>query len=281
MLPYIYEPQKDNSLQFFFMNLNFTGIDGMKIAWQEAGNGKPLVILHGWGSSSRVMMPVATRLGGIRKCYVPDLPGFGDSPEPQEAWGVSDYAVLTEKFINLEIPEGSVDLLVHSFGARVAIKLLCEHPVANRIDKVIFTGAAGLKPKRTVSFYLRKYTAKLLKFPFLLLPGSLREKGLNRLRKTSIWKKLGSADYQQLSGVMRETFVRAVSEHLDGLLPSIQHEILLIWGENDESTPLDQAERMDRNLPKSTLIVMEQCGHYAFLDKPKQFAAIAQAYLEP
>jgi len=281
LLPYIYEPKKANPLQFFLMSLHFSDIDGIKIAWQKTGSGKPLVILHGWGSSSKVMMPVAKQLEQIRTSYLPDFPGFGDSPEPPAAWSVGNYAVLTENFINLEIPDGKIDLLVHSYGARVALKLLSEHTIASRIDKVIFTGAAGLKPKRPASYYLKKYTAKFLKLPFYMLPGPLREKGLNRLRMTSLWKKLGSSDYRQLSGVMRETFVKSVTEHLDGLLPSIQHEILLIWGQNDQSTPIEQAERMDRNLPNSALVVMDNSSHYAFLEKPKQFASIASAYLEP
>lgn len=263
------------------MSVLFSEIGGLKIAWQKTGSGKPLVILHGWGSSSKVMMPIAKQLEDIRTSYLPDFPGFGESPEPSSAWGVGNYADLTAEFINREIPDGPFDLLVHSFGARVALKLLSGHPVASRIDKVIFTGAAGLKPVRSVSFYLKIYTAKLLKLPFLLLPGPLREKGLTRLRNTTLWKKLGSSDYRQLSGVMRGTFVKSVTEHLDGLLPAIQHEILLIWGENDLSTPLDQAKRMEKNLPNSTLIIMENCGHYAFLDKPKHFTAIARAYLNP
>lgn len=263
------------------MDVQFSEIDGLSIAWQKTGSGKPLVLLHGWGSSSRVMMPAARQLEEIRTCYLIDFPGFGESPEPPSPFSVHDYAVITETFIDLHIPEGPVDLLVHSYGARVAIRLLVHHPIAERIDKVIFTGAAGLKPGRPPSFYVKKTTAQLLKLPFLILPGSLKTKGLNRLRETSLWKKLGSSDYRQLSGIMRETFVKSVTEHLDGLIPSIEHEILLIWGADDVSTPLEQGQRMEKLLPDSALVVLENCGHYAFLDKPKQFSAIARAYLEP
>ncbi|MDX1591240.1 MAG: alpha/beta hydrolase, partial [Balneolaceae bacterium] len=153
--------------------------------------------------------------------------------------------------------------------------------IAGRIDKVIFTGAAGLKPKRKPAFYIKKYTAKLLKAPFMLLPGQQREKGLSKLRGTKLWKKLGSSDYRKLSGIMRETFVLSVTEYLDELLPQVDHEILLIWGEDDTATPMDQAKRFEAGLKHGALVPMKSAGHYAFLDQPNQFKAIALAYLEP
>lgn len=263
------------------MNPTITEIKNTSIAWFKTGKGKPLIILHGWGSNAAVMMPIAERVKDIRTSYLIDFPGFGHSAEPETAWGIDDFAELTEEFLNIKLPDQSFDLLVHSFGARVALKLLTRKEISSRIDKVIFTGAAGLKPKRKGSYYFRKYTAKILKLPFYLLPGSLRENGLNRLKNTGLWRKLGSSDYQKLSGVMRETFVKTVNEHMDHLLPQIQHEVLLIWGKNDAATPLDQAKRMEKGLKKNALILIEDAGHYAFLDKPAQFGAILQAYLEP
>lgn len=263
------------------MTPNFFETENSKLAWYSIGTGKPLLHLHGWGSDSKVMMPMAKQLRDMRTNYLVDFPGFGNSPEPTSAWGVDDFADLIETFIEKIIPEDTFDLIVHSFGARVALKLLTRPAVSKRIDKVVFTGAAGLKPKRSTSFYLKKYTAKTMKLPFTLLPKNLREKGLNRLRETSFWKSLGSSDYQKLSGVMRETFVACVNDHLDHLVPQINHEILLIWGENDTATPLEQGKRFKKMLKESALIEINGAGHYAFLDKPKQFASILRAYFEP
>ena len=138
-----------------------------------------------------------------------------------------------------------------------------------------------MKPKRSITYYFRKYTAKTLKAPFLILPASLRDKALSWLRGTNLWKSLGSADYVNLSGVMRETFVKTVTNHLECELPTIEHETLLLWGRNDEATPVYQAERIEAGIKNSALVVIEDAGHYAFLDKPKQFIAIAKAFFEP
>lgn len=80
---------------------------------------------------------------------------------------------------------------------------------------------------------------------------------------------------------MRETFVACVNEHLDQLVPQVKHEILLIWGENDTATPLYQGKQFEALLKRSALVEIDGTGHYAFLDKPKQFASILRAYFEP
>jgi len=262
------------------MEKNENIVAGVPLTWYKTGTGKPLVILHGWGSRASVMQVISDGVNNLRTSYLLDFPGFGESPEPPEAWSVADYARVTEAWLNDVLPEKSFDLLVHSFGARVAIKILATQSIASRVDKVIFTGAAGVKPKRNTSYYVKKYVAKSLKAPFKLLPKSLEEKGLNHLRKTGLWKKLGSSDYQQLSGVMRETFVKTVTEFLESDLSSIDHEILLLWGKDDTATPLYQGERMDSLLKSSALIPIEQAGHYAFLDQKIQFIAILKSYLE-
>lgn len=251
-----------------------------RIAYRKTGTGKPLLILHGWGSNSAVMLPVAQKLRDIRTSYLIDFPGFGDSPEPDKPWSVDNYTQLTDEFISKMIPDNKTDILVHSYGARVLLKLLSDKNSASKIGKVIITGGAGLKPKRKPKYYFKKYTAKLLKLPFFVLPKSVREKGLQRLRQTSLWQKLGSSDYQKLSGIMRETFVKSVTDFLDPLLPKIDHEVLLIWGENDTSTPIEQGKRMEKGLKNGVLIEIKNAGHYAFLDKPNQFEAIVKAYLE-
>jgi pimeloyl-ACP methyl ester carboxylesterase len=242
-------------------------------------NNTPLLILHGWGSDKQVMMPLAKELADIRDCYVLDLPGFGNSSVPQEVWYVDDYADLIQQFIqDLEI--GTADLLVHSFGGRIALKLCARTEAKQFIGKVLITGGAGMKPKRDLSYYAKKYTAKLLKAPFYILPSNMRSKALNKLRQTSLWKALGSSDYNKLSGVMRKIFVQTVTEYLEPCLPDIPHEVLLLWGENDEAAPLYQAERMEKGIENAALVIIDHAGHYAFLDRPSHFASIAKTFFK-
>lgn len=262
----------------FSNSLSFSYAENHQMSYTKVGEGKPLMVLHGWGSSSQAMIGIAKAMAPFRSCYLLDLPGFGTSAEPPFAWSVSDYLDLVMAFKQQIIGNEKTDILAHSFGGRITLKWLADATKASALDKVLITGGAGLKPKRAFSFYVKKYTAKILKTPLTWLPEPVQSNALRALRDTPLWKSLGSSDYRQLSGVMRETFVKTVSEYLDPLLPKIEHEVLLLWGKNDQATPLDQAHRLENGIKNATLVTIEAAAHYAFIDQSAQFNAIAKAY---
>ncbi|MGM0506616.1 MAG: alpha/beta fold hydrolase [Bacteroidota bacterium] len=250
------------------------------VATRRIGHGRPLILIHGWGSDSSALQPLARTLSSIRTCHLLDLPGFGQSPEPDRPFSVDDYTDLVSDWID-SIGDPPIDLLVHSYGSRIALKLLSRPDGRDRFDKVLITGGAGLTPKRTLAYYRKRTLATLLKTPLKILPSKLRQKASSHLRQTRIWKSLGSSDYNKLSGVMRETFVRSVTEPLDDTLPKIEQEILLVWGAEDKVTPLEQGHRMEKGIRNAVLVPIDGAGHYAFLDRPNSFSAIAKAYYEP
>jgi pimeloyl-ACP methyl ester carboxylesterase len=251
---------------------------GLQVKSYCFGKGKPLIVLHGWGASSDVMKPITTSLKLKRTFHILDFPGFGHTPAPATAWSVDDYADMVHAYIQqLERP---VDILAHSFGGRVTLKLCARENSTSHIEKVLITGGAGMKPSRPLMFYVRKYTAKLLKYPFTLLPQPLSDRGLNWLRSTKLWKLLGSSDYKTLQGVMREVFVKTVSEYLEPTLPKIQQEVLLLWGRNDDATPLYQARRMEKGIKNAGLAIIDGAGHYAFLDRGHQFKLITETFFK-
>jgi pimeloyl-ACP methyl ester carboxylesterase len=254
--------------------------NGLPVTYYTFGKGIPLVVLHGWGASSQVMKPICASLKIKRTFYIIDFPGFGKTPPPATAWSIGDYTDLIAAFIRF-LNAGPADILAHSFGGRITLKLCARKAGKSLVGKVLITGGAGLKPRRPLKYYFRKYLAKTLKYPFTLLPEKQSHDGLQWLRSTRLWKSLGSSDYKTLDGVMREIFVKTVSEYLDKLLPEIPHEILLIWGEKDDATPLDQARRMEKGLRNGGLAVIDGAGHYAFLDKAHQFKLITEAYFKP
>lgn len=259
--------------------MNITRLSHGTVSWREHGQGEPLLILHGWGVDSSVMVPLMNRLGSLRRCIALDFPGFGESPPPPVAWGVDDYAAMVREFMSAVALE-RCDILAHSFGGRVTLSLLAADHAGTAFSKILITGGAGMKPRRTWKFYYRRSLASLLKAPTYLLPTSLRAGALDRIRRTKIWKSLGSSDYQKLQGTMRETFVKTVNHFQEPLLPSIKHPILLLWGADDPATPLYQAQRLEQGLTNAALVTIDRAGHYAFLDQPVQFGAIAEAFFK-
>ncbi len=78
----------------------YTNIKGQKIYYEVQGEGRPIVLLHGWGTSLRLYDDVVKYLKENFKVYTLDFPGFGQSEEPSDIWSVYDYADMTEAFLN-------------------------------------------------------------------------------------------------------------------------------------------------------------------------------------
>ncbi len=245
----------------------FITIDGLKLYYTTLGEGRPTLLLHGWGVDSRSMQSIMTYLKDRgSKVYALDFPGFGMSELPPEPWEVGDYTALVVQFLD-QMGLDQVDIVAHSFGGRVSIKLAAAHP--ERINRLVLTGSAGIRPDRTAGYYVKVYTYKLGKALAKLLPGSLGKRMIARR---------GSSDYQQ-AGEMRATFVKVVNEDLRHLLPDIQSPTLLIWGELDTETPLQDGQLMDQLIPNSRLEVLRGAGHYCYIDDFPGFSRAISVFL--
>lgn len=232
---------------------------GHKVYYEQAGDGEPLLLLHGWGVSGEIFRPLFMRLAGRLEVRAIDFPGFGQTEKPDGAWGTEEYAELVKKILDAWGLK-NIDIVGHSFGARVALRLAHRHP--EYVKTLVLTGAAGIRIQKPVPPG-RKLLVKAGKFF-----GNLGAPG--RMIKEAIYRKAGSADYLA-AGAMRPTLVKVVNEDLRGILPSITQPVHLIWGENDRDTTLEAAEIMRAGLKNSTLTVIPGAGHYAFLDRPEEF----------
>lgn len=240
------------------------------------GQGEPALLLHGWGCDSTLMRPVAEQLSDLRACYMPDFPGFGESPQPDEPWSVTEYtAWLLALMDTLGIRKA--DIVAHSFGGRVALLLAKEHP--ERVGKLVITGGAGLIPRRTARYYWRIWLYKLGKRVRACgwLNASLKKLGLDLDKKAAA---AGSEDYRALSDNMKKTFVRVVNQDLRGCLPQIRSSTLLIWGEKDDTTPLYFGQIMSREIPDAGLVVLEGAGHFAYMEQLGRFCRIVRTFWE-
>lgn len=249
-------------------------VDGATVAYTcVAGVGPTVVLMHGWGCSRSTLASVQRV---VESCGNPlinlDFPGFGESSEPPEAWGVEQYTAMLEKLLAAEGVGRDVVLLGHSFGGRVAILYASRNPVG----KLILVDAAGVKPRRSLAYYVKVYRFKLVKHLLRLALGRRRaEARLDKLRA-----KAGSSDYAGASPLMRRILSRVVNEDLRSVMPMIKAPALLIWGENDTATPLGDARVMERLILGAGLVSFPGCGHYSFLDNPVQFAAVVRSFLK-
>ena len=159
-------------------------------------------------------------------------------------------------------------LIGHSFGCRVAIT----YASSNKVNKMILTGAAGIKPKRGLDYKLRVSTFKTLK-KVVNLTGSTK-------LKESLSNKFGSSDYKNTTGVMRESFVKIVNDDVSDILSDVTCPTLLVWGELDEAVDLSMARIMEEKMKDAALVIFEKDDHFAYYHQWQRFNLVIDAMLE-
>ena len=246
-------------------------IDNLNINYIDKGEGKTIVLFHGWGANKEAFTPIINKLSAYMRVVALDFPGFGKSDEPKEVWDVNAYAEFMKKFIKKADLEGAI-WLGHSFGGRVIIKLFEKMDIKPK--KIVLVDSAGIKPKRGPDYYVKVYSYKLGK-KVLKLP---------LINKTGLYERLvknaGSSDYKVLSNNMRATMSKVVNEDLRNYLPSINVPTLLIWGDKDTATPLNDAKIMNKLLPDSGIVVLEGAGHFSYLDYPNKFFGALEYFVK-
>lgn len=249
-----------------------TRLEGLNLHYTDSEKGeKTVILMHGWGCDHTTVASIERVASscGYRVVNV-DFPGFGDSQEPTDVWGVEDYTRQIEA-LTKELGIKSPILLGHSFGGRVGIL----YASRNQVEKLILVDAAGIKPKRSLKYYWKVYSFKAVKrLMYLSLGKDAAEKRLDAKRA-----KAGSSDYANASPMMRRILSKVVNEDLTDRLHLIKAPTLLIWGENDTATPLSDAQKMEKLIPDAGLVSFPGCGHYSFLDNPIQFAAVLRSFL--
>ena len=253
-------------------------IDGVKIHYETSGDsGSRILLLHGWGCSIQLMKPVADRITGNHRFMIIDFPGHGESSRPPEPWGVPEYSECLLRFLR-ETGFYPCHIIAHSFGARIAAWIASTHP--EMVNRIILTGAAGIRPKQTEAARkrsaqyqkLKRINAFAAKVPLL--------HGVSLRLEEKLRRKYGSRDYNSLDAEMRKTFVRIVSQDLTDLYGSFRSGTLLLWGDRDTETPLWMGREMEKRIPDSSLIILEGGTHFAYLEQVDRFCAIASEFLK-
>lgn len=241
------------------------------VQYKASGEGHPVILLHGWGCNLTTLTSIEAILSPHFRVYTIDFPGFGGSDIPSDIWGIEDYTRMLEQFVKQLQIEKPI-LLGHSFGGRVSILYGSRNPV----HKIILVDAAGVKPRRSPKYYYKVYSYKLYKqLLYLTIGKEQAEIKLETRRRTA-----GSADYNALSGTMRRIFVKVVNEYLEPVMPLIPCPVQLIWGARDKDTPLRDARIMEKLIPQARLDVIEDAGHYSFIDNPFRFRSLLTTFLK-
>ncbi len=216
-----------------------------------------LVLLHGWGVDSSIFKKVMDQLN--YHCVAIDFLGFGQSDVPIMPLSVDDYVEMVWQVVDyLKLKD--IIILGHSFGGRVCIKYNLVHPV----KEMILVNSAGIKNN---SFEVKKqvWKYKIQKRWYKIF---------NRKKYVELIQNSGSRDYKALNSVMKQTMSKVVNEDLKKYLEQVKIKTSLLWGVNDEETPLNHAYLMHDLLMNSRLFLFYHSGHYTFIDEEKKFVQL-------
>lgn len=254
-------------------------VAGLRIAFRRMGNGPPLVLLHGAFDDSRVWRRQLADLSDEFTVIAWDAPGFGQSSDPPEGFGLSDWANCLAGFIaalGLERPH----VLGLSLGSMFALGLYREHPMVPRSLTLAsaYAGWAGSLPPEEVEQRLQRVLREIEQPPGQWIPQWIPE-------LLTANAPAGAAD--EVAAIMAEfhpvgarVMARSLArEDLRDVLPRIAVPTLLLYGSADVRSPLRVAEALQAQIPGARLAAMPGVGHLSNIDAPELFNARVRAFL--
>jgi len=223
------------------------------------GKGKPFLILHGWGSNSDRWVQIAEEISNRGfKVIVPDLPGFGRSESLLSAWNSNKYVDFVEGLV-LKLGLKEFYLLGHSFGGALACKIAINHP--QQVEKLFLVSAAFVR-RRTIKKQVLGRASKLAKI-FSFLP-------FYPLAKKAFYRYVvGSDDYLKTEGVMKKTFLSVIADDLSHFVAFIKVPTIIIWGDKDEATLVEDAYFLNKKIKNSKLNIIKGGVHSLHMKQPE------------
>lgn len=208
--------------------------------------------MHGYLSKKESFYYQIEFLQQYFEVIAPDFPGFGASASINSAWSVGDYAEWLMRFLKAQNLT-RIHILAHSFGARVAFKVLEKYPEI--AESLIICGGAGIVKPRS-----KEYVKRVKRY-----------RRIKKIFPRFAERHFGSAEYRTLSPVMRESYKKIVNEDLRACAASVKCRTYLLYGKDDGVTPpSEEGEIFHKLIAGSRFEVMEG-GHFCFSEHPDEF----------
>ncbi len=244
--------------------------NGLDVAYRRAGDGPPLVFVHGAAEDGRVWTPQLEALSDEYTVVAWDEPGAGRSSDVPADFVLADYASCLASLIE-SLGLGPVHVAGLSWGGTVVLELYRHHPglVSTLILVDTYAGWKGSLSARELQARVTGVRRMLAAPPEQFdptLPGLFA--GEPPAQFAPLLAEM-TADVRRES-LRRQLEVMAQAD-LNELLPRIAVPTLLVWGEADVRSPLAIAREFERAIPDTELAVIPGAGHVSNLERPESF----------
>lgn len=244
-------------------------VNGLMVNYQKVGSGKPILCLPGWGDTAQSFSKFAEKLKDKYTVLVLDLPGFGGTQPPPNAWGLEDYADFVRAWIEKIDIKDLHAVVGHSYGGAIAITLLSGGKI--RPQKLILIASAGIRNKKLLRKRLIKGAAKVGKVPLYFLPRESRRKA-----REKFYRSLGSD--MLLLPHMELTFKRIIGEDVQAKAQKLSVPTLLIYGTKDKDASVKDGQILAGGIKNSRLEIIE-AGHFLHQEQTDAVAQLVEDFL--
>lgn len=241
-----------------------TTVYGASLRYLEAGQGQPVILLHGLGAVKEVWMANLGPLSAKYHVYALDQVGFGHSDKPLLDYKVATFSDFLFGFMHAQ-NLNKATLVGNSLGGWIAVDFALHHP--EMVDKLVLVDAAGLPWAKMVAVNLNPSSVEETR---VLLESLFYDKKMvtddfvTQVFTNHVHNNDSYTIHQTFAGFMQNQFI-------DSKLASIHAPTLIIWGHDDELIPASEGEKFRAGIAGAKLVVFDQCGHVPQIEKAADF----------
>lgn len=257
----------------------FNLADGRQLTWYEIGQGRPLVLLHGWSMSAAVFSEMAGVLASDFRLLIPDLPGHGGSSASSRNT-LAGIAADLVPWLSTVVRE-PVSLVGWSLGGMLSLEIAGQRVLP--VDRLVLIGTTprftlnddwtfGLPPAQVRALarnLARRFEATLGDFFSLAFAGeNISKERLRTIRNFAV-RQSSLPDHAVALDLLN---MLAVQDQR-AILPDITPPTLVLHGELDQIAPVAAGRYLAEVLPQGVFAGFAGVGHGPFLSKPRDVVA--------
>jgi pimeloyl-ACP methyl ester carboxylesterase len=263
------------------------------VAYRLAGEGPPILLIHGITSSSESWNSVAIRLAERHTVLAPDLVGHGQSAKPRGDYSMGAFASgMRDLMVALGI--GPATIVGHSLGGGVAMQFAYQFP--ERTERLALVSSGGLGSDvhvllRAATLPGSEFVLPLLTSRPVLATGATVGRALERLgiRLRTDQREMARGHASLRDPETRSAFIQTMRASLDPtgqrvrgtdrLYLATQLPLLIVWGALDRIIPIDHGREAHALTPGSRFEVFERAGHFLYLEESDRFVALLENWI--
>jgi len=245
-------------------------VDQLVVNYKLSGKGKLVLLLHGWGDTYRTFTSLETKLSPKFRVLSFDLPGFGESQAPHEAWNLDNYALFVKHLLaKLELGRPYV-IIGHSNGGALAIRSISLSIL--RPEKLVLLASSGIRNNNQAKKKIMKMMAKGGRATTFWLPLDQKQK----LQK-KFYGTIGS-DYLVVPE-LKETYKLTVKQDVQIDARKIKLPVLLVFADHDPAIPIEDARTYNKLMVNSRLEIIDSSDHFIHHDKKDQVEDLIMEFI--